>query len=154
MAPRLLSRVAAAALVLAAVPLLCSCSSLELPFGSTVGGAFSDIDDFRADETLPAPSWVPDDATAIRYTTDIVDEASILMFQSAAHFAPGTCDLVTPTAATSTRTTAVPLDDSWWPEEMPTDLFSCSGGWTAFTDGDTIYAFTPGTSERDPAAVS
>ena len=154
MAPRLLSRFAAAALVLAAVPLLCSCSSLELAFGSTVGGALSDIDDFRTDDTLPAPSWVPDDATAIRYTTDIVDEASILMFQSTAHFAPGTCDLMTPTAATSTRTAGVELDDSWWPDEVPADLFSCSGGWTAFAEGDTIFAFAPGTPDPDPAAVS
>jgi hypothetical protein len=154
MAPRLLPRVAAAALVLAVVPLLCSCSSLELAFGSTAGGAFSDIDDFRADDTLPAPSWVPDDATAIRYTTDIVDEASILMFQSSAHFAPGACDLMTPTAATSTQKAGVPLDDSWWPDEVPADLFSCSGGWTAFTEGDTIYAFTPGTADPTPDPVS
>lgn len=152
MAPRHTRRIATTALLLAAIPLLCSCSSLQLAFGSTTGGAFDTIDGFRADDTLPAPSWVPDDADAIRYTTDIADHASILTFRSAAHFAPGTCDLMSPTAATTAADAGVPLDDSWWPEVIPSELFSCDGGWTAFTDGDTIYAFSPGTDSSSPTS--
>ncbi|PSL36671.1 hypothetical protein CLV49_0268 [Labedella gwakjiensis] len=145
MAPRHLRRIAAAALALAIVPALCSCSSLQLAFGSTVGGAYGAIDGFRDDDTLPAPSWVPDDASAIRYTTDLADHASILTFQSPTHFVAGTCELMSAGASASTAETGVPIDDSWWPETIPSSLFSCDGGWTAFTDGDTIYAFSPGT---------
>lgn len=153
MAPRHLRRIAAATLVLAIVPALCSCSSLQLAFGSTAGGAYAAIDGFRDDDTLPAPSWVPDDASAIRYTTDVADHASILMFDSPTHFATGTCDLMSSGASVSTAEAGAPIDDSWWPESIPSSLFSCEGGWTAFTDGDTIYAFNPGSAaDGTPAA--
>ncbi|RUQ98955.1 hypothetical protein [Labedella endophytica] len=152
MAPRHLRSIAATALVLAAAPLLCSCSSLQLAFGSTVGGAYAAIDGFRSDDVLPAPTWVPDDATAIRYTTDLADDASILMYHSASHFTPGTCELMSPTAASSTD--GAPLDDSWWPESIPSALFVCDSEWTAFADGDTIYAFTAGTAAPDASPAT
>lgn len=153
MAPRSLRRIATTALLLVTVPVLCSCSSLSLVFGSTESGALAGIDDFRADDTLAAPSWVPDDASAIRYTTDVTNHASILTFTSATHFAQGTCDVMSAGASESTAASGAPLDDSWWPDKLPSSLFTCDDGWTAFADGDTIYAFTPGTAaDSGPAA--
>jgi hypothetical protein len=153
MASPLPRRIAATALALAVPLVLCSCSSLTLAFGSTAGGAYSAIEGFRTDETLSAPSWVPTDASGIRYTTDLIDGATILTFASPTHFTPGTCDLMTGTTASTAAAAAVPLDDSWWPESMPSSLFACDGGWTAFTEGDTIYAFTPGSAHESARAA-
>ena len=152
MAPRHLRTIVATALVLATAPLLTSCSSVQLAFGSTAGGAFAAIDEFRADDALPAPSWVPDDASSIRYTTDLGDHASILMYQSATHFAPGTCDLMSPAASSTAVSDGVPLNDSWWPDAIPDVLFGCEDGWKAFADGDTVYAFTLGSPSDAPAS--
>lgn len=140
-------RLAATALALALLPVLCSCSSLQLAFGSTSSGAFSTLADFRADDSVPAPDWVPTDAADIRYTTDARDRASILMFRSPTHFAPGACDLLSETSAATTAEQASPLEDSWWPDALPASLFSCGDGWTAFTDGDTVYAFDAGVGD-------
>ncbi|RWZ64411.1 hypothetical protein ELQ92_06485 [Labedella populi] len=137
------------ALAVLAAPLLASCSSLQLAFGSTTSAAYGSIDEFRTDTTLPAPSWVPDDATDIRYTTDLADDSSILTYRSASHFASGACDTDarTPNVSESEIVAEAPLEDTWWPETLPATLVTCDAGWTAFVDGDVVYGFTPGASD-------
>lgn len=145
MASRSARLTALAALALLVAPALVSCSSLQLAFGSTTSAAYGSVDAFRADTTLPAPSWIPDDATDIRYTTDLADDSSILTYRSASHFASGGCDTDAQTSGAGATTVAeAPLEDTWWPESMPGTLFSCDAGWTAFVEGDVVYGFIAG----------
>ncbi|RWZ49924.1 hypothetical protein ELQ90_11285 [Labedella phragmitis] len=150
MAPRPARLVALTALALATAPVLVSCSAVQFAFGSTKSAAYSGIDDFRADTTLPAPPWVPDDATAIRYTIDVADGSSIVTFQSPSHFTSGTCEAdAQRSVAAEAGEIQAPLQDSWWPETLPAALFTCDTGWTAFVDGDAVYGFLPAGSESD-----
>jgi hypothetical protein len=150
MAPRSARLIALTALALAAAPALVSCSAVQLAFGSTESAAYSGVDDFRADTTLPAPSWVPDDATAIRYTTDVADGSSIVTFTSPSHFTSGTCEAdAQRSASAEAGAIQAPLRDSWWPETLPAALFTCDAGWTAFVDGDAVYGFLPAGTESD-----
>lgn len=137
------------ALAVLAAPALASCSSLQLAFGSTTSAAYGSVDGFRADTTLPAPSWIPDDATDIRYTTDLADDSSIVTYRSASHFASGGCDAEAQTSTSGDASAAAPLEDTWWPEEVPATLFSCDAGWTAFVDGDVVYGFIAGAATAD-----
>lgn len=145
MASRSARLIALTALAVLTAPLLTSCSSLQLAFGSTTSAAYGSVDGFRADPTLPAPDWIPDDATDIRYTTDLEDDSSILTYRSASHFANGGCDAAAQTSTSGeTSAVAAPLEDTWWPESVPASLFSCDAGWTAFVDGDVVYGFIGG----------
>jgi hypothetical protein len=147
MASRSVRVTALVALAVLAAPALASCSSLQLAFGSTTSAAYGNVDGFRADTTLPAPSWIPDDATDIRYTTDLADDSSIVTYRSAAHFASGGCEAEAQTSTSGdAATTVVPLEDTWWPEALPSTLFACDDGWTAFVDGDVVYAFIAGSA--------
>ncbi len=146
MVPRSLRVPAVIALAVASASLLSSCSGLQLAFGSTTGAAYAEVAAFRADTTLPAPSWVPDDATDIRYTTDLVDRSAILMYRSPTRFQNGSCD-VEREPEDSSVAPIVPLDDSWWPESLPTTLFGCGDDWTTFVDGDIVYGFTTGSAD-------
>jgi hypothetical protein len=146
MASRSVRVTALVALAVLAAPALTSCSSLQLAFGSTTSAAYGSVDGFRDDTTLPAPSWIPDDATDIRYTTDLADDSSIVTYRSASHFANGGCDPEAQTSASGAVPVEAPLEDTWWPETLPATLFSCDAGWTAFVDGDVVYGFIAGSA--------
>jgi hypothetical protein len=152
MAHRSVRTLTAVALAIAASACLASCAGPALSFGSTTSGAYEDLEGLRTDDDLDPPGWIPADAVSIRFTTDLVDQAAILAFRSPTHFADGTCDLLEATASAGALP-AVPLDDSWWPKTPPAAHFACDDGWTAFVDGDTVYAYTRGSrtaDERDP----
>jgi hypothetical protein len=99
---------------------------------------YADAKEFTASATsaFGSPTFLPDDATIIRVDYDTQGKGAILTYSSKTHFKAGTC-----TAAT--KMLKPEIQDSWWPSAgVPDQGVSCPGGWTAFANGDQIYAAT------------
>ncbi|SDY43047.1 hypothetical protein [Herbiconiux ginsengi] len=83
-------------------------------------------DSRAAGATLPLPSFVPDDAVMIRIKENSETGDAILVFGDGAPEPIGApCDA-------SEADSAPALDDTWWPQSIPTDGVTCIDGWHIF----------------------
>jgi hypothetical protein len=123
----------------AAALTLTGCSVITAFVPHVEAAIYADMKEFTPSGTsaFGSPAFLPDDATLIRVDYDTQGKGAIMTYTSPTHFKAGTCDKPTKVAAPD-------IQDSWWPlEGVPTDGFSCPGGWTAVAIGTQVYASIP-----------
>ncbi|MBF4571355.1 hypothetical protein ITJ64_02385 [Herbiconiux sp. VKM Ac-1786] len=91
-----------------------------------------------SDATIDIPSWVPDDATLIRIKENSETGAKIMQFgDPAPEPIGGPCDA-------SIIDNAPPMQDTWWPQNLPVNEATCQDGWhIVFMYGSQYFAWTP-----------
>ena len=85
-----------------------------------------------APSSLAVPSWVPADATNIRIKTNTETGDSLMQFYAAPVSLGGPCDA-------SVASNLPKLDDTWWPQTLPTDGIVCADGWHLFLVNNAQY---------------
>ena len=117
----------AAALVVAAVPLLAGCHALGI---NTVSDTMYPTLEKAQESTDGAkiPQLVPDDARSIRVAYNTVDEGQTMAFTSEGGITADYCEA----GAVSGKPAFEP---GWWPtDELPRDGWTC-GDWTVVESG-------------------
>lgn len=133
-----------AGVVALALGALAGCSALpELPRLSTpvstgVYGTAAEAEAATiastADSAFELPPWLPRDATNIRFKANTSGPGAILHF-TLVQFAGGA------DCTTGTLGAWPDLDDSWWPNTLPTEGLLC-GDWNVVELATEIYAWT------------
>ena len=111
-------------------------SAITPPVESALYPTTSDVG--GSNGSIPIPSWVPSDAQMVHIKQNTETGDAIMQFGMAAAVAIGTpCDA-------SVSGNLPPLDDTWWPQSLPTDTATCQDGWhIVFLYGSQYFAWKP-----------
>jgi hypothetical protein len=88
-----------------------------------------------APSAVALPSWIPPTATMIRIKTDETKNASILTFSL------DPVVMVGP-ACPQNLAKQPQLNETWWPQTLPTDGYTCIDNWTINLIDGKYYAWT------------
>ncbi|AXH36676.1 hypothetical protein DVJ78_15785 [Humibacter sp. BT305] len=133
------SRVAAAAFIAAGVAVVVNgCTLLEAVDPPIQSAIYATGAEAKASSTIPAPTWVPDDASMVRVKANSDSGAELMQFTVASPLIVGG-----PCSVPASQDPPV-LDDTWWVQALPTDdLVNCEGDWYVFASGSVYYAWIP-----------
>ena len=126
----------AAAVTVAALSGCTLASAITPPVESALYPTTADVGGKNG--TIPIPSWVPADAVNVQIKKNNETGASIMQFAE-----------LTPTAIGAACDASIAgnlpvLDDTWWPQTLPTEGVTCVDGWHVFVLGGIQYfAWTP-----------
>ncbi|RLP77336.1 hypothetical protein D9V32_02470 [Mycetocola tolaasinivorans] len=114
---------------------LTGCGAIGGLVSSPTSAIYPTYKDFAAEAAkLADTSWIPDDATDIRIKYHQSRPGTLLTFHTEKGLAEGAC-------TTGPRPTPPDLNDTWWPTEVPKDVFLCKD-WSVFQAFGNYYGET------------